>query len=154
MGFRGYQSGWGCQILLQVFKGLKCHLSPLELVLFLDELKECESPMLSREMNLLKAAMHPVNLWTSWRLSGGFILVIADTFSGLGSIPQRKTIYPSNFPEGTSNVHFSRFSFILNFLKCSDENLMARVEQSKALSCKAKPIVFLFKTIKMRETTK
>jgi hypothetical protein len=62
--------------------------------------------MPSHEMNLLKAAIHPVNFWTSRRLSGGFILVIADTFSGLGSIPQRETIYPSSFPEGTLKVHF------------------------------------------------
>jgi hypothetical protein len=38
-------------------------------------------------MYLLKVAIHLVNFWTSWRLSGGFILVIVDTFSGLGSIP-------------------------------------------------------------------
>jgi hypothetical protein len=44
MGFRGYQSGWGYQILLQVFKGLLCLLSPLELVIFLEEVKERESP--------------------------------------------------------------------------------------------------------------
>jgi hypothetical protein len=44
VGFQGYQSGWGSQILLQVFKNLLCLLSPLELVLFLDELKEMESP--------------------------------------------------------------------------------------------------------------
>jgi hypothetical protein len=40
--------------------------------------------MPSHEMNLLKAVMHPINFWTSWRLLGGFILVIDDTFSGLG----------------------------------------------------------------------
>jgi hypothetical protein len=75
------------------------------------------SPLMpSHEMNLLKAAIHPVNFWTSWTLSGGFILVIANTFFGLGSIPHQETIYPSNFPEGTPNAHFSRFSFILNFL--------------------------------------
>jgi hypothetical protein len=44
MGFWGYQSGWGCQILLQFFEGLLCLLSPLELVLFIEELKERESP--------------------------------------------------------------------------------------------------------------
>jgi hypothetical protein len=44
--------------------------------------------MSSHEMKPLKAAMHPVNFCTSCRLSGGIILVIADTFSGLGSIPQ------------------------------------------------------------------
>jgi hypothetical protein len=42
MGFRGCQSGWGCQILLQFFEGLLCLLSPLELVLFLEELQERE----------------------------------------------------------------------------------------------------------------
>jgi hypothetical protein len=44
MGFRSYQSGWGCQILLQVFESLLCLLSPLELILFLEELKERVSP--------------------------------------------------------------------------------------------------------------
>jgi hypothetical protein len=41
--FWGYQGGWGSQILLQVFEGLLCLMSPLELVLFLEELKERES---------------------------------------------------------------------------------------------------------------
>jgi hypothetical protein len=40
--------------------------------------------MLSHGINLLKAAMHSINFCMSWRLSGGFIFVIADTFSGLG----------------------------------------------------------------------
>jgi hypothetical protein len=75
--------------------------------------------MPSHEINLLKAAMHPINFCTSWRLSSGFILVIANTFSGLGSIPQWETIYLSNFSEGTLNVHFSGFSFIMNFLRLS-----------------------------------
>jgi hypothetical protein len=35
---------WGCQILLQFFKVLLCLLIPLELVLFLEELNERESP--------------------------------------------------------------------------------------------------------------
>jgi hypothetical protein len=44
VGLQGYQSGWGSQILLQVFKGLLGLLSPLKLVMFLKELKERESP--------------------------------------------------------------------------------------------------------------
>jgi hypothetical protein len=84
--------------------------------------------MPSHEINLLKAAMHPVNFYMSWRLSRGFILVIANTFSGLGSIPRWETIYPSNFPEGTLNVYFSGFSFILNFLWLS--KVSARSEMS------------------------
>jgi hypothetical protein len=71
--------------------------------------------MPSHEMNLLKAAIHPFKFCTSWRLSGGFILVMADTFSGLGSIPRRETIYPSSFPEGTQKLHFSGFSLIFEF---------------------------------------
>jgi hypothetical protein len=34
----------GCYILLQFFEGLLCLLSPLELVLFLEELNEWEFP--------------------------------------------------------------------------------------------------------------
>jgi hypothetical protein len=86
----------------------------------------------SREMNLLKVAMHPVNFCMSWRLSGGFILVIANTFSGLGSIPLWETIYPSNFPQGTPNVHLSGFCFILNFLMMS--KVSARSETSPSSS--------------------
>jgi hypothetical protein len=37
---------------------------------------------------------------------------------------------------------------------CSHENLMACVEQSEALSRKAKQIAFLFKATKAKETTK
>jgi hypothetical protein len=37
---------------------------------------------------------------------------------------------------------------------CSHRNLMAHVEQRKALSRKAKPIAFLSKATKMSETTK
>jgi hypothetical protein len=43
--------------------------------------------------------------------------VIADIFSGLGSIPRQETIYQSNFPDGTPNVYFSGFSIILIFLR-------------------------------------
>jgi hypothetical protein len=43
-GVPGLQSGWGCQILFQFLEGLLCLLSPLELVLFLEDLKERESP--------------------------------------------------------------------------------------------------------------
>jgi hypothetical protein len=67
--------------------------------------------MPSDEINLLKAAIHPVNFYTSWRLLGGFILMIADTFSGLGSVPRWETIYLSNFLEGIPNAHFIGFNF-------------------------------------------
>jgi hypothetical protein len=56
------------------------------------------------EMNLLRAVMHLVNFCMSWRLSGGFMFVIANNFAGLGSIPRWEIIYPSSFLEGTPNV--------------------------------------------------
>jgi hypothetical protein len=70
-------------------------------------------------MNLLRAAMPRVNFCTLWRLSGDFIVMIVDTFSWLGSIPCWETIYPSSFHEGTPNVHFSGFNFMLIFLRLS-----------------------------------
>jgi hypothetical protein len=42
----------------------------------------------------------------------------------------------------------------MGLTRCSHENLMAHMEQSKTLSRKAKPIAFLFKATKMSETTK
>jgi hypothetical protein len=86
----------------------------------------------SREMNLLKVAIHPINFCTSWRLSGSAIFVIADTFSGLGSIPFQETIYPTSFPECTPNVHFLGFNLILNFLRFV--KVSARSEMSPSSS--------------------
>jgi hypothetical protein len=37
-------------------------------------------------MNLLRVAILLINFWTSWRLSGGFILEMANTFFGLGPV--------------------------------------------------------------------
>jgi hypothetical protein len=75
--------------------------------------------MPSRDMNLLKAVIHPVNFCMSWRLLGGFILVIANTFSGLGLIPRWETIYMSSFHEGIPNAHILGFNFNLIFLRFS-----------------------------------
>jgi hypothetical protein len=83
-------------------------------------------------MNLLKAVMHHVNSWTSWKFSGGATFVIVDTISGLGLIPHQETIYLSNFSKGTSNVHFSGFSFILNFLRLS--KVSARLDMNPSAS--------------------
>jgi hypothetical protein len=97
---------------------------------FLRSLKKGSPLTPSHEMNLLKVAIHPVNFWTSWRLSDGAIRVIVDTFSGLGSIPRRETIYLINFPKGTPNVHFSGFSFILNFLMLSKVSVRTEMSPS------------------------
>jgi hypothetical protein len=54
-------------------------------------------------------------------------------FFGLGSIPQWETIYPSNFLEGTLNVLFSGFNFILNFLMLL--KVSSRSEMTPSSSC-------------------
>jgi hypothetical protein len=79
-------------------------------------------------MNLLEVAMHPVNFCMSWRLLGNFILVIANTFSGLGWIPRQETIYL----EGTPNVHFSGLNFILNFLRLSKVSTRSEMSHSSS----------------------
>jgi hypothetical protein len=56
------------------------------------------------------------------------MFVIANTFSGLGSIPRWEIVYPSNFSDGTPNVHFSGFYFMLNFLRLS--KVSTRLEMS------------------------
>jgi hypothetical protein len=55
-------------------------------------LKKGSPLMPGHEMNLLRSAMQPVNFCTSQRLSSGTILVIADTFTLLGSIPHHQII--------------------------------------------------------------
>jgi hypothetical protein len=65
-------------------------IGPLKFVLFFEELEEREPLAPSCEINRLRAAIHPINFWTSWRLLDGFILVITDTFSGFGSISHRR----------------------------------------------------------------
>jgi hypothetical protein len=83
-----------------------CLLSPLELVLFLEELEEWESLDVESRDDPSQSSHTSCQLLDIWRLLGGFILVIVDTFSGLGLIPRWETIYPSNFPDGTLKVHF------------------------------------------------
>jgi hypothetical protein len=53
----------------------------------------------------------------------------------------------------SSSVPIYGILHIVNGL-CSHGNLIAHVEQSKALSHKAKPVAFLFKATKMSKTTK
>jgi hypothetical protein len=86
---------WGARatrvggVVTYFFKSSKASYASLvhwNLSYFLRSLKKGSPLMPSHEMKLLKEAMHLVNFYTSWRLSGGFILVIADTFSRLGSM--------------------------------------------------------------------
>jgi hypothetical protein len=88
--------------------------------------------MPSREMNLLRAAIYLLNFCASWRLSSGSIFAIVGTFSGLGSIAHWETVYPSHLPEGTPNVHFSGFNFILNFLRLSKVSTKSEMSPSSS----------------------
>jgi hypothetical protein len=62
-------------------------------------------------MNLFKAAMHPESFCTSLMQVGAFILVLAEIFSGLASMPRWLMMKPSSFPEGTPNTHLFGLSF-------------------------------------------
>ena len=51
------------------------------------------SPFSSRhDIKRLRAAMHPVSFYISFTQVGCFILVMAETLSGLGSIPRALTM--------------------------------------------------------------
>ena len=60
----------------------------------------------SLEMNRLRAAMHPISLWTSFMFFGGHISSTAITFEGFGRMSLRLTMLPSIMPEGTPKMHF------------------------------------------------
>jgi hypothetical protein len=62
-------------------------------------------------MNLFKAAIHPVSFCTSLMLVGAFILVMAEIFSGLASMPRWLMMKSSSFPEGTPKTHLFGLSF-------------------------------------------
>jgi hypothetical protein len=62
-------------------------------------------------MNLFKAAMDPVSFCTSLMQVGAFILVMAEIFSGLASMPRWLMMKPSSFPDGTLKTHLFGLSF-------------------------------------------
>jgi hypothetical protein len=65
----------------------------------------------SFEINLFKAAMHPVSFCTSLMHVGAFILVMAEIFSGLALMPQWLMMKLSSFPDGTPKTHLFGLSF-------------------------------------------
>ena len=54
----------------------------------LSSLKNGSPFSLRRDINWLRAAMHPVSFCISFMQVGRFILVMAETLSGLGSMPR------------------------------------------------------------------
>jgi len=62
-------------------------------------------------MKRLRAARQPMTFCTPFRSRMGPIRVMAETFSGLGSMPHWEMMKPKSMPRGTPNTHFSRLSF-------------------------------------------
>jgi hypothetical protein len=62
-------------------------------------------------MNLFKAAMHLVSFCTSLMQVAAFILVMAEIFSGLASMPRWLMMKLSSFPEGTPKMHLFGLTF-------------------------------------------
>jgi hypothetical protein len=87
--------------MFQILQGLLGLFRPLEFILAFMSLKKGSPLSLSREMNLFRAAMHPVSFCTSLTVAGASISVMAVIFIGLASIPQLLTMNPSSFPDGT-----------------------------------------------------
>ena len=61
-------------------------------------------------MNRLRDARHPMILCTPFRLWIGPMLAMAETFSGLASIPRSETMNPRSMPRETPKMHFSGFN--------------------------------------------
>ena len=74
----------------------------------------------SRLMNLLKAAMHPVNFIRSFLLLEGFMNLMALILVMLASMPRLLTMKLISFPDGTPNTHLVGLSFHLNFPRFSN----------------------------------
>jgi hypothetical protein len=62
-------------------------------------------------MNLFKAAMHPVSFWTSLMQVESLMLVTAEIFSGLVSMPRWLMMKPSSLLDGTPKTHLFGLSF-------------------------------------------
>ena len=87
---------------------------------FLRSFKKGRPLPMSRLMNLLNAAMHPVSFIRSYLLLGGFMYLMALTLVGLASMPWLLTMKPGSFSDGTLNTHLVGLSFHLNFLRFSN----------------------------------
>jgi hypothetical protein len=62
-------------------------------------------------MYLFRSAMHPVSFCTSLMHVGAFMLVMAEIFSGLASMPRWLMMKPSSLLDGTPNMHLFGLSF-------------------------------------------
>jgi hypothetical protein len=62
-------------------------------------------------MNLFRAAIHPVSFCTSLKHVGAFMLVMAEIFSGLASMPRWLMMKPSSLLDGTPKTHLFGLSF-------------------------------------------
>ena len=67
-----------------------------------------------------------MTLYTPLRSQIGPMLVTAETFSGLASMPRSKTMNPKSMPRGTPKTHFlglSLMPFSLRHLKAVSKSL-------------------------------
>jgi hypothetical protein len=62
-------------------------------------------------MNLFRAAMHLVSFWTFLMDVGAFMLMMAEIFSGLASMPRWLMMKLSSLPEGRPKTHLFGLSF-------------------------------------------
>ena len=75
-------------------------------------LKKGRHLSIALEMNLLRALILPVSIYTSFTIFGEVISNMARIFFGLAFIPYWDTINPMNFPNDTLKVHLLGFNLI------------------------------------------
>ena len=75
------------------------------------------------DMNLFRAAVIPVNCWTSLWIRGAFSSWMALIWSEFTSIPLCDTMKPRNFREPTPNTHFKAFNHSLYSLSVQNVSI-------------------------------
>jgi hypothetical protein len=68
-------------------------------------------------MKRLRDARHPMSFCNPFRFQIGAMLVMAEIFSGLASMPHSETMNPKSMPQGTPKTHFLGFSLMFFSLR-------------------------------------
>jgi hypothetical protein len=68
-------------------------------------------------MKRLRDARHPMSFYTPFRFWIGAMLVLAEIFFELASMPCSEMMNPKSMPWGTPKMHFSGFSLMFFSLR-------------------------------------
>jgi hypothetical protein len=117
-------------VLFQILQGPLGLLRLVELVLAFQEFEKGSPLSPSREMNLFRAAIHPVSFCTSLIVAGASMSVMAVIFIGLASVPRLLMMNPSNFPDCTPKMHLVGLSFHRNLRRLPNVSSKSAIRSS------------------------